>query len=102
MNRVRAMLACVCAILFLGVGITGTAFAEQEAPEKKAIVATVNINKANAVELAEKLINIGDKKAKAIVKYREDHGSFSSKEQLLNVKGIGDSTLKKNGALITL
>ena len=102
MERIRTMLACVCAVIFLGAGITGPVLAETKVGSEKTVVITVNINKADAKELAAVLHNIGETKAEAIVKYRDEHGSFSSKEQLSNVKGIGASTVKKNAALITL
>ena len=60
------------------------------------LAAPVNINKASAEQLAENLNGIGIRKAQAIVQYRNKIGSFNSKEQLLNVKGIGESTIKKN------
>jgi len=49
----------------------------------------VNINTAGVDQLAE-LPGIGAKTAGAIVSYREEHGSFASIEQLMDVKGIGD------------
>jgi competence protein ComEA len=58
--------------------------------------AAVNINTADAQSLANGLNGIGIKKAEAIVAYREQHGKFTSPEQLLEVKGIGKATLDKN------
>lgn len=63
---------------------------------------TVNINQANAQELANNLQGVGIKKAQAIVEYRDKIGGFESQKQLLNVKGIGESTLKKNQKNILL
>ena len=60
------------------------------------LAAPVNINEANAEQIAESLNGIGIKKAQAIVQYREKIGAFNNKKQLLNVKGIGESTIKKN------
>ncbi len=102
MKHIRMILACVCAVIVLGVATTGAVSAEVKAGSEKTVVITVNINKADAKELAAVLHNVGEAKAEAIVKYRDEHGSFSSKEQLSNVKGIGASTVKKNAALITL
>lgn len=51
----------------------------------------VNINTADAAQLCT-LPGIGETKAAAILAYREQHGSFASKEDLLNVSGIGEST----------
>ncbi|WP_096084730.1 ComEA family DNA-binding protein [Agaribacterium haliotis] len=62
----------------------------------------VNINKANAEVLADMLDGVGEKKAQAIVAYREQHGEFLSVEQLVEVKGIGEATLAKNKAKLTL
>ena len=58
----------------------------------------VNINQAEAAEIAEALKGIGQKKAEAIVEYRNRVGQFESVEQLTEVKGIGSkllSTLKE-------
>ena len=56
----------------------------------------VNINKANAEEIAASLSGVGDKKAQEIVKYRKKHGSFESVNDLAKVKGIGEKTIAKN------
>ena len=56
----------------------------------------VNINEADAEELAENLVGIGPKKAMAIIEYREANGPFFSPEELVNVKGVGPKTLEKN------
>lgn len=53
----------------------------------------ININSATEVELMA-LPNIGPKKAEAIVKYRQDHGSFSIIEDIMNVSGIGEKTFE--------
>lgn len=56
----------------------------------------VNINTASAEELADNLNGVGEKKALLIVERRESVGKFTSAEQLLEVKGIGEKTLIKN------
>lgn len=61
----------------------------------------ININKADEYELTA-LEGIGDKKAQSIVEYREEHGSFKSKDELLNVKGIGEAILDDIEDKITL
>lgn len=62
----------------------------------------VDINHASVEELSEVMKGIGPKKAEAIVEYREKHGPFKTANDLLNVKGIGPSTLKKNEQFIKL
>ncbi len=61
----------------------------------------VNINKAGVSELTQ-LPGIGETRAGQIVEYRETHGKFSSKEDLKNVSGIGDSTYEKLESHITV
>lgn len=55
---------------------------------------SININTANAEMLAETLDGVGPVRAEAIVEYREANGEFSSVEELLEVSGIGASTLE--------
>lgn len=50
----------------------------------------ININTADAIELAE-LSGIGETKAKAIIAYREANGDFSCIEDIMNVNGIGEA-----------
>jgi len=71
---------------------TGNALANEPA-------AVININTATAEELAE-LKGIGLKKAEAIISYREQRGLFTSVEELILVKGIGENTVAKNRALL--
>ncbi len=57
-------------------------------------IAGVNINNANTSTL-ESIKGIGPAKATAIVKDREEHGKFTSKQDLIRVKGIGPKLLEK-------
>ena len=61
----------------------------------------VNVNVATAEEL-ETLPGIGEVLAATIVQYREDHGPFTSVDQLLDVSGIGEVTLEELRDLITI
>jgi competence protein ComEA len=54
----------------------------------------IDVNTANAMEL-QLLKGIGTTKADAIVKYRETNGSFSKKEDIMSVPGIGPATYEK-------
>ena len=59
----------------------------------------INLNTASADELAA-LKGIGEKKAQAIVDYREKQGKFTSVDQLAEVSGIGPATLDANRDMI--
>lgn len=57
---------------------------------------SVDINTANANELAAGINGVGEKRAIAIVQYREKHGPFKSVDDLVKVKGVGPKLLEKN------
>lgn len=63
--------------------------------------AAININTADAATLAE-LTGVGHSKAEAIVAYREANGPFSAPQDLAKVKGIGERTVEKNSARLTV
>jgi competence protein ComEA len=56
----------------------------------------VDINTANAETLASSIDGVGERKARAIVEYREANGPFANVEDLANVKGIGLKTVDNN------
>lgn len=62
----------------------------------------LDINRANALELAEALPGIGPVKAQRIVEHREQTGPYGTVDALLDVKGIGPRTLDKLRAHITV
>ena len=75
--------------------------AEPQVAAQTQIVATidqprVNINTADIETLARELNGIGAAKARAIVEYREENGSFASVDELIEVKGIGVAIMEKN------
>jgi competence protein ComEA len=61
----------------------------------------VNVNVASAEEL-ETLPGIGEVLAATIVQYREEHGPFTSVDQLMDVSGIGEVTLEELRDLVTI
>ena len=52
----------------------------------------VNLNQANA-EALQYIPGIGESRAKDIIELRQKNGAFTSYEQLLEVKGIGEKIL---------
>jgi len=99
-SKVLFVVACLSA----GFGWQSLAMAAPESStvETQQVVGKVAVNTATAEELASGLIGIGPIKAEALVAYRETHGPFTSLEQLLEVKGIGQAILDKNAERITL
>lgn len=61
----------------------------------------ISINTGTLEEL-ETLPGIGESKAQAIIKYREENGSFKTLEEITNIKGIGTSIFEKLEEYITL
>ena len=61
----------------------------------------VNINTADAETLAT-LQGIGEKRAEAIIDYRNRYGPFVSVDDLVKVKGIGVKTVEKNRDRMTV
>lgn len=62
----------------------------------------VDVNTADAETIARVLVGVGQSKAEAIVAYREENGRFESLEDLARVRGIGEATIKRNEARISL
>ncbi len=90
----------IAAVLCLCVAAAPTTWAGDK-PSKKVPTASeqrlerVNINKASIPQLTQ-LTGVGEKKAIAIVKYRNKHGKFRSIDQLADVSGIGEKIVEKN------
>lgn len=61
----------------------------------------ININNADLATLSS-LKGIGHTKALAIVAYRDNMGNFTSIDELLNVKGIGEKVLSSIKDKITI
>lgn len=68
---------------------------------KSTAVRLININQASNTEL-ELLPGIGSKIAEDIVDYRNNNGFFKSKEDLKNIKGIGEKKYEKIKDLISI
>ena len=66
-----------------------------------AVSPKININEAPAGELV-KLYGIGEAKAAAIIRYRNENGGFKSVDELINVSGIGEKTLAKIRDYVTV
>ena len=67
---------------------------EKVTPEVPEAPALIDINIATLEQL-QTLKGIGAVIAQRIIDYRTEHGPFTSVDELLNVKGIGEVTLSK-------
>ena len=57
---------------------------------------TININTADKESLMSEIKGVGEKRAEAIIAYREEHGPFKSIEELAEVRGVGPSIVESN------
>ncbi|EAQ63766.1 hypothetical protein MED121_05248 [Marinomonas sp. MED121] len=62
----------------------------------------LDVNLATAEQLAAVMVGVGQKKAQAIIEYRETNGAFNALDELIFVKGIGPSLLKKNRVYLSI
>ena len=79
------------------IGDTAVAEASEQAAgadSNEAADTTVNINTAT-VDMLMTLKGIGQTRAEDIIAYREKHGSFQKKEDIMNVDGIKQGTYDK-------
>jgi competence protein ComEA len=83
------------------VSRTSAVEAPAAAAATSATSALVNVNTASAEEL-DTLPGIGEVLAAAILQYREEHGPFTSVDQLVDVSGIGEVTLEELRDLVTI
>ena len=75
---------------------------EEKSDEKSSKEAgKLNINQADLTQL-QQLSGIGEKKAQAIIDYRNENGSFKTIEDLAKVTGIGEKTVEKLRDSITI
>ncbi len=86
---------CIVCSLFLVV-LASPVWAGDKSMQESGVemMQKVKLNQATVEELSS-IKGIGGKKAQAIIDYRSEHGDFKAVEELINVKGIGQGTLKK-------
>ena len=65
------------------------------------LIKKININFASSEELIS-LPGIGEQIAKNIIDYRNQYGAFNVKEDLKNVKGIGEKKFEQIKDLISV
>lgn len=73
----------------------------KDSNDSETVSGPVSINTATSEQL-QTLSGVGESKALAIIKYREENGPFNSIEEIKNVSGIGDALFEKIKDSITL
>ena len=94
----RKSLNLILVTLMLAVSAVAVA---EEAPSANAPAGVVNINTADAAQLAL-LPRVGEKAAQRIIEYRTQHGPFKKTSDLMQVKGIGAKTFERLAPYIAL
>lgn len=109
-QKIISFVIASCVLIF-----SASAFSAQDKPSAKnaaetqksaqvqtaPVASVINLNKADLQTLAQ-LNGVGEKKAEAIIAYREAKGGFKSVDELLSVKGIGEKLLEKNRSLLSV
>ena len=102
LHRPQSIVSALALAVVLGFNpiLASSGYAQEVA--HSASHASVNINSADAQALAQGLKGVGLSRAQEIVRYRETFGPFASIDELVEVKGVGMSTIEKNRAVLTL
>ena len=94
---------CAALFVFFSSSILADGHAGEAKPEMMMLEPImVNINNASSEDIAVHLKGIGLKTAQAIIDYRNENGDFSSPEDIMNVKGIGEHTFETNKDMIVV
>ena len=93
-SRSRVALGIALLALTLAPIIGGVPAADSRSSEESAPVAPVDLNQPDQEQLTA-IPGIGPVTAERIVQWREENGPFRRVEDLMKVKGIGESTFEK-------
>ncbi len=64
-------------------------------------VEPVNINTADKETLMSMIKGVGEKKAEAIIAYREANGAFKSVDELTNIKGVSATMVDEHRDMLS-
>ena len=106
MSMRNTVLSYLLLPLFTTVSLSTSAAPQPETSPSTSMVtlqptAKLDLNQADASTLQTALVGIGKTKAEAIVAYRDEHGAFTSVDELLEIKGIGKALLDRNRDKLT-
>jgi competence protein ComEA len=81
--------------------ISSAAMAADTQPAAAQVTGIVNLNTADAAQLAM-LPRVGAKAAQRILDYRKEHGAFKKTSDLMQVKGFGEKSFERLAAYVTV
>lgn len=88
-------------ILYIAIAILSLSMSAFAADAENGATGVVNINTADAAQLAL-LPGVGAKAAERIIAWRTEHGPFAKPTDLMQVKGIGDKSFERLSGYITV
>ena len=100
MSRVSALALSFVLVVAAASVAAQDAGPRPQLPKAPAASAVLNINTATAADL-QKLPGVGAATAERIVEYRQKHGPFKKIEELMTVRGSGETSFLKLKPLIT-
>lgn len=101
MLYLRKLFICLFLLLSSNIVFAQNTPNTKSVSSEKQLQQVININQADLATLL-RLKGVGKVKAQAILDYRQQHGNFTSLEQLLQVKGIGQKFLNDNLTYLTI
>lgn len=90
------MKARIIAILLSFFVMSLPLHAAQPTPQPSKSTARIDLNTVDVTKLTGSFKGIGQKRAEAIIAYRDSHKGFKSIEELAEVKGLGQKFMEKN------
>lgn len=92
----KKIVLSLLASLIMSMHVHAQALPDVPVVPKPALPLTkLNLNTADVASLAKSVKGIGQKRAEAIIKYRETHQGFKSINELAQVPGIGEKFVNK-------
>jgi len=91
----------VLAVILIATISSASMAADAQPASVSAPTGVVNINTADAAQLAM-LPRVGAKAAQRIADYRKEHGNFKKASDLMQVKGFGEKSYERLAAWLTV